>query len=292
MSTPPVKLFRINTGSCNGCDVEFVATAFVDKFQISSMNVELVENVEESNLLVITGPLTSKSESFLKKYISKLKKPYAVVGVGTCSISCGIFRDSYSINGPIDKFIDVNVNVAGCPPRPESIAEGIAKGIKVLELKSEGEETPQKIEQILIGFEAPKKFRGRMSLNETICTACRTCETVCPSTAIKITKTQNGFIHNIWHNSCCYCGNCAFFCPTGAIYSTNNFDTVKLQNEKFSDLNTGIINLSTCSSCGESYMPPSSGLLGKAYIHNNLKKLNKSICSKCRKEENFKRMYA
>lgn len=292
MSKATPKLFRINTGSCNGCDVEFVATAFVDKFQVQTLGVELVENVEDANLLLITGPLTARSESFLKDALTKLKKPFSVVGVGTCSVSCGIFRDSYAINGPLDKFVTVDVNVAGCPPRPQSIAEGIAKGIKTLEHKIDGESIPKTVDTIFEDFSAPKTFRGKMSLDKDMCTACRTCETVCPSTAIKISQTKNGFVHNIWHNSCCYCGNCAYFCPTGAIFSTNSFDTAKLQSEKFEDVNSELIDYKTCFSCGDDYMPPSRGLLGKAYVYDDVKKLDKKICSKCRKIENFKRMYA
>ncbi len=286
------KVFRINTGSCNGCDVEFVATAFVDKFHIESLGVELVEDVKDSNLLVITGPLTAKSEPFLKKYLNQMKKPFVVVGVGTCSVSCGIFRDSYAINGPLDKFVEVDVNVAGCPPRPQSIAEGIAKGVKVLNQKMHGEVTPKKIDTIFQDFSAPQTFRGKMALHEGMCTGCRTCETVCPSTAIKISKTDDGFTHNIWHNSCCYCGNCAYFCPTGAIYSTNNFDTAKLSNHKYTDINIAHIEYETCTKCQEKFMPPSRGLLGKAYVHDDVNKLNAKICPSCRKEANFKRMYA
>ncbi len=287
------KLFRINTGSCNGCDVEFVATAFAERFQIETLGVELVNDIEDANLLVITGPLTARSESFFKNALTKLKKPFAVVGIGACAISCGIFRDSYAINGPIDKFVEVDVNVAGCPPRPQSIAEGIAKGIKILERKMHGESTPKVIDTIFKNFSAPESFRGKISLDEANCIACRTCETVCPSNAIKISPSENGgFVHKIWHNSCCFCGNCVYFCPTGAIFSTNNFDTARLQNEKFSDTNIGYINYDKCSVCGEEYIAPTKGLLEKAYKYDNIKKLNKNICPKCRKEANFKRMYA
>ncbi len=292
MSEVIPKLFRINTGSCNGCDVEFMPTILVEKFGVATLGVEMVEDVKDANIIAITGPLTARSESFLKSAVSKIRHPYVVVGVGTCAVSCGIFRDSYAIKGPTDKIVDVNVNVAGCPPRPQSIAEGIAKGVKVLNQVMNGEATPKTIDTIFKDFSAPESFRGRMDLNPDMCTACRTCETVCPSTAIKITEIAEGHVHNIWHNSCCYCGNCAYFCPTGAIFSTNSFDTVKLQNEKFEDVNSEIIKPSTCSSCGDTYMPPSRGLLGKGYVHDDVNKLDTSICSKCRKEANFKRMYA
>lgn len=286
------KVFRINTGSCNGCDVEFVAAAFVEKYGVAALEPELVENVEDANLIVVTGPLTARSEPFMRAALSKVKKPFVVVGIGTCSISSGIFRDSYAINGPTDKFVEVHVNVAGCPPRPESVAEGIAKGAKVLEHLLKGEAIPNKIDTIFKDFSAPESFRGRVDLNADECTACRTCEIVCPSNAIKITKQGDKFIHEIWHNSCCYCGNCSFFCPTGAIFNTNSFDTAKLQNEKYTDVNRAEISYSTCKECGEKFKAPTDGLLSKAYNEKNIKKLDATLCPSCRKIENFKRIYA
>jgi len=286
------KLFRINTGSCNGCDVEFVASVFVEKFQLTTLDIDLVEDIEDANLLVITGPLTARSESFFKDALSKVKKPFVVVGIGTCSISCGIFRDSYAIYGPLDKYVEVDVNVAGCPPRPQSIAQGITKGIEILQQKYHGEVTPKKIDNILQGFEAPESFRGKMTLNEDACTACRTCEIVCPSNAISITKTEDGYIHKIWHNSCCFCGNCAYFCPTNAIFSTNDFDTAKLQNEKYTDVLESFIELKECSECGEKYKAASQSLITRAYVNSKPEKLNTNICPSCRKINNFKRIYA
>jgi len=36
-----------------------------------------------------------------------------------------VFRDSYSIAGPLSKLVKVDVNVPGCPPRPQAIMEGV-----------------------------------------------------------------------------------------------------------------------------------------------------------------------
>ncbi len=285
------KLFRINTGSCNGCDVEFLATALVDKFQFHKLEVEIAEEISQANLLVITGPLTARSEPFLKSYINKLSEPYVVVGIGTCSITSGIFRDSYAINGPTDKVIDVDINISGCPPRPQSIAEGIAKGVAILNQKVQNVNISKQMDTILQGFEAPKSFRGKINLHANLCTACRTCETVCPSGAINITKIGDKYEHKVWHNTCCFCGNCVFFCPTGAIYNTNDFDTAKHQDEKYSDTNISYIKTDNCSSCNKRYKKPTTGLLKKAYINDDINKLNNNLCPECRKKENFTRMY-
>ena len=50
-----------------------------------------------------------------------------VIAVGSCAISGGPFRKSYNIGTTVDKIIPVNMYVPNCPPRPESIINGILK---------------------------------------------------------------------------------------------------------------------------------------------------------------------
>ena len=52
-------------------------------------------------------------------------KPEVLVAVGICPISGGVFREGYSIEGPLDRYIPVDVNVPGCPPRPQAILEAV-----------------------------------------------------------------------------------------------------------------------------------------------------------------------
>ena len=285
------KLFRINTGSCNGCDVEFVATAFVPKFHVEELGIELVESIEDANVLLVTGPMTARSKAYFEEAVSKVKSPYVVVGVGTCSVTTGIFRDSYAIYGPLDKYIDVDVNVAGCPPRPQAIAEALAQGVEILQAKARGEKAPTKLETIFNDFEAPESYRGRMALDEQKCTACRTCETVCPSGAIKITKTLEGYRHTIWHNTCCFCGNCSYFCPTGAIFQTNDFHTVQLQEEKYTDTNVALVPFHECEECGKNFIPATNALIEKSYPSKEIPEILATNCPECRKKTAFERFY-
>jgi len=48
------------------------------------------------------------------------------------------FRGGYSIAGPLDTLVPVDVYVFGCPPKPEGIMVGILKAAEVLELKRKG----------------------------------------------------------------------------------------------------------------------------------------------------------
>ncbi len=50
-----------------------------------------------------------------------------MVALGSCPASCNVFAGSPTIEGPLDRFIPVDVYVPGCPPSPDAIIAGIAE---------------------------------------------------------------------------------------------------------------------------------------------------------------------
>jgi len=52
-----------------------------------------------------------------------------VVAVGDCARNCGVFAGSYAVAGPVDAIIPVDAYVAGCPPEPMQILQGILMAI-------------------------------------------------------------------------------------------------------------------------------------------------------------------
>lgn len=126
-------LYRINSGSCNGCDVELATTACIPRFDVERLGCKYCGSPKHADIVLITGPLTARSKEKVLRLYEEIPNPKVTVAVGICPISGGVFRDSYAIEGPIDNYIDVDVNVAGCPPRPQAIIDGIAQAIKIWE---------------------------------------------------------------------------------------------------------------------------------------------------------------
>lgn len=122
-----INVYRINAGSCNGCDVELLASILVPKFGFDSLQCTYTNNPEEANIVIVTGSITARSKPFLEATLKQIPSPKVVVAMGVCPISGGVFRDSYAIEGPLDRFVDVDVNIAGCPPSPGSIVDGLIK---------------------------------------------------------------------------------------------------------------------------------------------------------------------
>ncbi|GLZ24122.1 NADH ubiquinone oxidoreductase [Stutzerimonas stutzeri] len=124
-------LYRINAGSCNGCDVELATTACIPRYDIERLGCQYCGSPKHADIVLITGPLTIGVKDKVLRLYEEVPEPKVTVAIGICPISGGVFRDSYAIAGPLDHYLPVDVNVPGCPPRPQAIIEGIALAIDI-----------------------------------------------------------------------------------------------------------------------------------------------------------------
>lgn len=124
-------LYRINAGSCNGCDVELATTACIPRYDVERLGCQYCGSPKHADIVLITGPLTAVVKDKVLRVYEEIPDPKVTVAVGICPISGGVFRESYAVHGAIDQYIPIDVNVPGCPPRPQAILEGVAKAIAV-----------------------------------------------------------------------------------------------------------------------------------------------------------------
>jgi membrane-bound hydrogenase subunit mbhJ len=110
-------VIHFNSGSCNGCDIEILAT-LTPRYDVERFGIKLLGSPRHADVLICTGPVTLQARDRL---------------VGSCGISGGVFQGCYNVIGDISEVIPVNVWVPGCPPRPQAIIYGVVELLKSLQ---------------------------------------------------------------------------------------------------------------------------------------------------------------
>ncbi|WP_309501013.1 NADH-quinone oxidoreductase subunit B family protein [Methanococcus maripaludis] len=118
-----INVCLVNTGGCNGCDIEIVS-CLAPRYDIEQYGIYVHNNPREADVLVVTGPVTGAWEKRLLEIYEKTPEPKIVIAVGACALSGGIFKEGH-IHGPVDKVIPVDAKLPGCPPRPSEIISAV-----------------------------------------------------------------------------------------------------------------------------------------------------------------------
>ncbi len=132
-------IIHYDASGCNGCSIETLA-CLTPRYDIERFGAVEKGNPRHADILIVSGALSHKSAPRLKRIYEQMPEPKAVMSLGACGISSGVFKDAYNIIGPLDKIIPVDIYVAGCPPKPEAIINGLLKALGVWKKKLDGQE--------------------------------------------------------------------------------------------------------------------------------------------------------
>ena len=128
-------ILHYDASSCNGCDIEVLA-CLTPLYDVERFGIINTGDPKQADILLITGAVNDQNKNVVKQLYEQMPEPKVVVAVGICARSGGVFRDCYNILGGVDTVIPVDVYVPGCAARPESIIDGVIKGLTVLEEKT------------------------------------------------------------------------------------------------------------------------------------------------------------
>ena len=118
-------LFPLHWGlAC--CAIEFAA-AFGARWDAERFGVVPRSSPRQCDLLIVNGTVTWKVAHKLIALYEQMPEPKWVIAMGNCATGGGPFRTAYSVVPGVDKLVPVDVYIAGCPPRPEMLLDGILR---------------------------------------------------------------------------------------------------------------------------------------------------------------------
>ena len=107
------------------CSFEMMSAAGL-RFDMTRFGMDIMRaSPRQADLIMVTGTLTWKMAPAVKMIYDQMASPKWVIAMGSCAISGGPFADSYSVVPGVNRIIPVDVYVPGCPPRPESLINGV-----------------------------------------------------------------------------------------------------------------------------------------------------------------------
>jgi NADH-quinone oxidoreductase subunit B len=107
------------------CSFEMMS-ALMLRFDMTRFGMDIMRaSPRQADLIMVNGTLTWKMAPAVRMIYDQMAEPKWVIAMGSCAISGGPFADSYSVVPGVNRIIPVDVYVPGCPPRPESLINGV-----------------------------------------------------------------------------------------------------------------------------------------------------------------------
>ena len=109
------------------CAIEMMATG-ASRYDWDRLGLIPRATPRQSDMMIVAGTVTLKMASRVKKLYDQMAEPRYVISMGCCATSGGPYwQHGYHVLKGVDRIVPVDVYIPGCPPRPESLLEGVLK---------------------------------------------------------------------------------------------------------------------------------------------------------------------
>lgn len=106
------------------CAIETMSTASARFDGLERFGMLYRFSPRQCDVMMVSGRVSAKMAPVVRQLYDQMPDPKWVIAIGACA-SCGGVFNNYAIVQGVDMVVPVDVYVAGCPPTPEAIMEGM-----------------------------------------------------------------------------------------------------------------------------------------------------------------------
>jgi Ni,Fe-hydrogenase III small subunit len=107
-------------------------------FDMARFGVQFVASPRHADGIVVTGAVSRNMRDALRRTYEAVAEPKIVIAVGACAASGGPFRESAEVMGGVPPEVPVDLWIAGCPPHPFTVLDGLLRLLGRLEERPDG----------------------------------------------------------------------------------------------------------------------------------------------------------
>jgi NADH-quinone oxidoreductase subunit B len=118
------------------CAIEMICTA-TSRFDFARFGMEIMRpSPRQADLMIVAGTVTKKMIPQIVRLYNQMPEPKYVLAMGSCASGGGPFKEGYNVVSGVDEFVPVDVYVAGCPPTPQALLNGLITLQKLIDKQS------------------------------------------------------------------------------------------------------------------------------------------------------------
>lgn len=123
----------VHSGGCGAC-VQQMAALLGPRYadELRARGIALALSPRHADVVLIAGPLSRAAHESVARLLESVPQPRALVAVGDCAINGCVFHGSALVAESAAEALDMNVEIAGCPPAPTAILDAIVEASQIL----------------------------------------------------------------------------------------------------------------------------------------------------------------
>jgi Ni,Fe-hydrogenase III small subunit len=126
-------IMSLDSGGCGACTQQiFGLLAPRYAAELQAQGISLARSPRHADVVLVTGALSEDAREPVRRVLETVPQPRALVAVGNCAIDGCVFRGSPRLVDDAAEALDVNVEIAGCPPPPRAILDAIGEAAQLL----------------------------------------------------------------------------------------------------------------------------------------------------------------